>query len=125
MNAYSFSFASIILATITGLVYAASLGFVSAMVTLAVLVTILLISLGAGITLTATNLMAKQAQKAFTDNAQENLSIMQSLQSVQNQQNAALMQQLNQVARLPQPTAPVDLTKSLLIEDGIFAELDN
>lgn len=125
MNGYSFTLATLFLATMALLIYAASWGSVTALVTLAVVLTIVLVAVGSIIALIATKIMADQKQREFSDNAQENLSIMLALQKIQNQQHAALMQQLNQATRLPQPVAPVDLSKSLLIEDGIFAELDN
>lgn len=65
---------------------------------------------------------AAQEQQTFMSNAKENLAIMGALQSVQNKQNQSLMQQLGQVSRLPQ-VGP-DLSASLLIDDGIFEELE-
>lgn len=124
MNGYNFTFGLIILAVLAGLIYAASLGMITAIVTLAVLLTIVLTAMGAGIALAATKMMTDKAQKAFMDNAQENLSIMAALQRIQNQQNQTLMQQLGQVARLPQPEPQLNLKDSLLIEDGIFEELE-
>lgn len=122
MNRYSFSFALVILAVIAGLIYAASLGIMAALLTLAVLGTVLLIALGAGIALAATRLMAEKEQRAFIDNAHENLAIMQTLQTIQNQQNEQLLKQAKALTQA-QPT-PFTAKPVLLIEDGIFEELD-
>ncbi|NJN98209.1 MAG: hypothetical protein HC875_31035 [Anaerolineales bacterium] len=54
-------------------------------------------------------------------NTRENLAIMGAMQSIQNKQNQALMQQLNQAARLPAQAAPGGF---LSVEDGIFSELE-
>ncbi len=123
MNGYTFGFSSLLLATIAFLVYAASLGIVAAMVTLAVLLTLALVAAGAGIALSATRIMSNQAQATFRDNTSENLGIMRELQGLQNQQNTQLLRQAAAVSRLP--AAPVVGNPALLIEDGIFAELDN
>lgn len=124
MNGYNFTFSLISLGVMGGLIYLASVGSLAAAITLAVLLTILLTAMGAGIALFATKMMTDKAQQAFMDNAQENLSIMGALQNIQNKQNQALMQQLGTVARLPQPPPGLDMGKSLLIEDGIFEELE-
>lgn len=124
MNGYTFSFVTLILATLAGLIYLASVGSMTAIVTLAILLTILLIALGAGITWLSIAQMAKQQERQFRDNVSENVSIMREMQSLQNAQNKTLMQQLGTVARLPQPQQ-ADLSKSLLIENGVFSELED
>lgn len=124
MNGYTFSFVTLLLATLAGLIYLASVGSMTAIVTLAILLTILLIALGAGITWLSIAQMAKQQERQFRDNVSENIGIMREMQTLQNKQNQTLMQQLGTVARLPQPTLPIDLKNSLLIEDGIFEELE-
>lgn len=124
MNSYTFSFSLIILATLAGLIYFASVGSVAAIVTLAIVLTILLIALGAGLTWLSIAQMAKQQERQFRDNVSENIGIMREMQGLQNQQNKTLMQQLGTVARLPQ-AAPQDLSNSLLIEDGLFSELED
>lgn len=125
MNAYTFSFATILLATIAGLIYLASLGSMAAVVTLAILLTILLIGLGAGITWLSVSLMTRQQERQFRDNVSENIGIMRQMQQLQNEQNKGLMGQLATVAKLPAPAAQPNPLDSLLIEDGIFSELDN
>lgn len=62
-----------------------------------------------------------QEQQTFMSNAKENLAMMAAMQTVQNKQNQTLLNQLGTVARLPQAAAPID---SLLIDDGIFEELE-
>lgn len=101
------------------LIYGASIGLVTAIVTLAVIATVALIAVGAGIVILAVKLMAEKEQKAFRDNTKENLAIMNAMQTVQNKQNAALLQQVGK--------SPVsnDIAGALLIEDGIFAELED
>ncbi|MBE7469623.1 MAG: hypothetical protein DPW09_17800 [Anaerolineae bacterium] len=123
MNGYNFTFSLIILGIIGGLIYAASVGSLAALATLAIVLTILLIAMGAGIALVAVKLMAEKEQKAFMDNAHENLTIMQALQTIQNQQNEQLLRQAKQLtgAMIPPVTAPA---QALMIEDGIFEELD-
>lgn len=125
MNKYNFFFSLIVMATLAGLIYLANEGHLGAIVTLAVLLTILLIALGAGITWLSIAQMAKQQERQFRDNVSENVSIMREMQSLQNAQNKTLMQQLGTVARLPQPQTGVDLSKNLLIEEGIFSELED
>ncbi|MBE7474895.1 MAG: hypothetical protein HS114_37655 [Anaerolineales bacterium] len=122
MNRYTFTFALIMLAVIVGLIYAASWGNVAALVTLVIGLTVFLIALGAGIALAATKLMAEKQQKAFRDNAHENLAMMQALQTIQNQQNEQLLKQAKALTP-PLPT-PFVAKPALLIEDAIFEELD-
>lgn len=124
MNGYNFTFATILLATIGGLIYLASLGSLAAIVTLAILLTILLIGLGAGITWLSVNLMTRQQERQFRDNVSENIGIMRQMQQLQNEQNKGLMGQLATVAKLPAPAAQPNPLDSLLIEDGIFNELE-
>lgn len=124
MNGYNFSFATILLATIAALVYLASLGSLAAALTLAIVLTILLIGLGASLTWLSINLMTRQQERQFRDNVGENIGIMKEMQSLQNQQNKTLMGQLATVARLPAPTPQPNPLDNLLIEDGIFDELE-
>ena len=111
------------LAILAALVWLAILGYVLAYVGLAVLVTIILIGLGLSFGLIHQKIASDRQQQAFIDNAQENLSIMNTLQTIQNKQNQTLMQQLGAVSRLPQPQRPTN--NNFLIEDGIFDELEN
>lgn len=103
------------------LVWLAALGYLLAYIALAVLATVALIGLGLSFGLIHTKIAAERQQQMFMDNAQENLTIMSALQSVQNKQNQALMQQLNQVSRLPQPQT----NNGFQIAEGIFDELDD
>lgn len=103
------------------LVWLAVLGYTLAIIALAVLATVALIGIGAGVGLLYTQQAAQQQQKQFMDNADENLRIMQALQSVQNRQNDTLMKQLSQTARLPEPSPP---NGDFEIVPGVFDELD-
>lgn len=123
MNGYNFSFATILLAALAGLIYLANLGSMAAIVTLAVLLTILLIGLGAGIAWLSINLMGRQEERRFRDNVSENIGIMKQMQTLQNQQNQTLMSQLSTVAKLPAPVPGPDLSAALEITDGVFSEL--
>lgn len=108
-------------AVLAALVWLAVLGYLLAYIALAVLGTVALIGLGLSFGLVHTKIAAERQQQMFMDNAQENLSIMSALQSVQNKQNQTLMQQLNQVSRLPQPPGQ----NGFMIADGIFDELED
>lgn len=123
MNKYTFSLILVILATLVGLGYLVQ-SSITALIVFTVIITCVLIGLGSAITWAAINLMVRQQERQFRDNTAENIGIMRELQSLQNQQNKTLMQQLGTVARLPQAAPPIDVSKSLLIEDGIFAELE-
>lgn len=124
MNGYNFTFGLIILGALAGLVYLANLGSLAAIVTLAILLTILLIGLGASLTWLSINLMARQQERQFRDNVSENIGIMRQMQQLQNEQNKGLMGQLATVAKLPAPAAQPNPLDSLLISDGIFDELE-
>lgn len=124
MNKYTFSLILVILAILAGLGYLANEGSVTALIVFTVVVTCVLIGLGSLLTWSAINLMTRQQERQFRDNVSENIGIMREMQSLQNQQNKTLMTQLGTVARLPQAAPPLDLSKSLLIDDGIFTELD-
>lgn len=117
MNGYIFIL--ILLIFLSVLIYAASAGMMTAIVILAIIGTVTLIAVGAGIVILAVRIMSEKEQKAFRDNTRENLAIMNAMQSVQNKQNATLLQQ---VGKLP---ASSDIAGALLIEDGIFAELED
>jgi len=108
-------------AILAALVWLAALGSTLAYIALAVLTTVGLIGLGLSFGLINTKIAGDQQQRLFMDNAQENLSIMSALQSVQNKQNQNLMQQLGQVSRLPQPGQQ----NGFMIADGIFDELED
>lgn len=123
MNGYTFLLALVGLAVMALLIAAVANGSLLAGIVLAVLVTVLLISTGAGITLLTQRMAIEKSQIDFINNAKENLAIMQSLQRVQNQQNATLMQQLGQTARLPEPAR--NGNDSLIIDAAIFDELED
>jgi hypothetical protein len=112
----------ILLAVIAGLVWLAVAGYIIGYILLAILGTVLLVGLGEVFSIIRDKIAAQRQQQAFMDNAQENLSIMQTLQGIQNQQNTALLKQLGQVSRLPQQQS--NTQGVLLIEDGIFDELE-
>jgi uncharacterized membrane protein YeiB len=120
MNGYHFTTVLVILAGLTALTLAAVAGSLPAAVILAVLVTVLLVGIGAGIALAVQKLANEKSQADFVANAKENLALMSSLQSVQNRQNQTIMQQLSQAARLPLPANGAD---NFFIDDGIFNEL--
>jgi hypothetical protein len=109
------------LAVIGGLIWLAVLGYVLAYLVLAILGTVGLIGLGLSFGLIHTRITAERQQQAFLDNAQENLSLMNALQSLQNKQNQTLLQQLGHLSRLPHPTQ----TDPFLIEEGVFDKLDD
>ena len=113
------------LATIGGLLYLAMAGNVWATGILFSLWTVLMIVTGWGLSIFQQGRATAKEQSAFLANAKENLALMASMQSVQNRQNQTLMQQLGTVARLPQAGPGLDLSKSLLIEDGLFEELES
>jgi hypothetical protein len=121
MTKYTFIFCMVILAILTALFYLADKGNPTALVITTILVTVLLITLGAGGVGLFVYLCDKAESLRFRANAIEDITIMREMQSLQNQQNKTIMQQLGGVARLPQTDKP---SESLLIEDGIFSELD-
>lgn len=109
------------LAILAGLVWLAILGYLIAYVILTGLAVAGLIAFGLSYGFIYQKIAADRQQQLFMDNAQENLSIMQNLQRIQNEQNKGLMQQLGQVNRLPQQPA----SNGFLISDGIFDELED
>lgn len=122
MTGYTFATILMVLAIIALLIYAAMLGSLIAVAILAVLATVLLVGLGAGIALATQRMANDKAQVDFVNNAKENLAMMQAMQRLQNAQNQTIMSQLGQVARLPEP--PRDLDSALLIDEGLFSDLD-
>lgn len=109
------------LSVIGGLAYLSNEGSITALIILVVLLTTLLIVLGSILAWLGINLMARQQERQFRDNVSENIQIMKEMQTLQNVQSKGVLQQLGAVARLPQAAPPVD---SLMIEDGIFNELE-
>lgn len=122
MTRYTFIFLMVILVTLGLLIRSASAGNVTAIVVLTAGLTILLIALGAALTLFTVRAMANREQRAFRDNVGENLAMIKAIQAIQNQQNQAL---LKQVKALPEPQAGLDINQALEIEEGIFTELED
>ena len=108
----------LVIATIAALGYLAATGSAAAAFALGMLSTLAIQAINGLFELLRNRAQAQREQTAFVANAKENLAMMQSMQKIQNQQSAGLMQQLNSVNRLP---APVN---SLLIESDVFSELD-
>ena len=109
------------LAVIGGLLYLAMGGNVWAAGILFSGWSILCVVIGWSLSLIQQDKAAAKEQQAFSANVKENLAIMAAVQTVQNKQNQTLLNQLGSVARLPQAAPMAD---SLLIDDGIFEELD-
>ena len=115
-------FSLVVTGLLAGLVWLAAGGSMVAVAILAIVGTILVLVCGALIAVYVVRVMNDRAQQQFMDNTQENLGIMQQLQSIQNKQNQTLMQQLGQVAKLPQTTAQGN--NVLVIEEGFFDALE-
>ncbi len=122
MNTQTLIFSLVITGLLAGLVWLAAEGSLVAVAVLAIVGTILVFVCGALIAVYVVRVMNDRAQQQFMDNAQENLGIMQQLQSIQNKQNQTLMRQLGQVAKLPRTTPQSN--NMLVIEDGVFDELE-
>ena len=121
MNTQSLIFSFLVIGTLAGLVWLATMGSLMAVITLSVITTILIFLAGSLLTIKTVKVMNDRAQQQFYDNAQENLGIMQQLQSIQNKQNQTLMQQLGQVSRLPDNNGYKPVFQ---IEDTVFNELE-
>ena len=68
----------------------------------------------------------RREQDRFEDNARENLAIMAAMQKVQNQQNTQLLKQARETQRiLPEPRGDVVDIDALLVEEDVFAELED
>lgn len=124
MNGYTFSFGVLLLTLAALLGWLASRGSLAAGIALAVVGTVALVALGAGITLAVQRMANEKSQADFVNNAKENLMLMQQAQRVQNLQNQTIMDQLNRAARLPEPSNGYEPAGGLLIDSDIFAELD-
>jgi hypothetical protein len=113
----------IILAVLAFLIYAVTQGSLIAGIVLAIISTIVLVCVGAGITLVTQKMANDKAQGDFMANAKENLSIITLMQKVQNLQNKTVMDQLKGATRLslPEPDDPADV---LEYDDIVFEELD-
>ncbi len=107
---------------LVGLVYLARLGDVWAASILVAAWTLLTVTFGAVIVIYVNRQQGQKQQADFTANMRENLALMQAMQRVQNEQNKTVMHQLGQTAKLPTTKAPA--ADVLVIEDGIFDELD-
>ena len=106
----------ILIGLLVALVYFARYGDIWAASILAALWTMIAVAFGAFIAVYIVRQQGIKQQGDFALNARENLAMMQQMQHLQNLQNKTLM---NQVNKLPQPQQ-----NGLLIEDGIFDELD-
>ena len=124
MTGYSFALVLIILAVLAFLVFAVVQGSLIAGIVLAIVVTIVLICVGAGISLVTQKMANDKAQGDFRANTQENLSIMTLMQKVQNLQNKTVMDQLKGAARLSLPE-PADSSDVLEFDEAVFEELDD
>lgn len=111
----------LILAVIGGLIYLAMGGNVVASSILFALWSIFCVVVGWLLSYLQNRTQASREQQAFSANVKENLAIMGALQNVQNKQNATLMSQLGRAARLPE----TDNGSTLLIDDGVFSELED
>jgi hypothetical protein len=109
---------------ISTLVWLAALGYTFALILLAILGTMLLVGLGEIFSLIRDKIAAQRQQQQFLDNAHENLTIMNSLQGIQNKQNQILMRQLGQLSKLPPLPPQPNFNGDFLIEDGVFDELE-
>lgn len=110
-------------AVIGGLLYLAMVGNVWAAGILFSGWSILCVVIGWSLSMIQQDKATSKEQQAFSANLKENLAIMSAVQTVQNKQNQSLMSQLGQqVSRFPQ--AAPDLSAALLIDDGIFQELE-
>lgn len=104
---------------LAGLIGLTVAGYAFALIGLTVLVTVSLIGIGLGFGLGYLRQSGKQQQDAFTNNARENLAIMNAMQTLQNKQNQALLKQVKQLPEggMPQPI-------NLVFEEGVFDELE-
>lgn len=119
MNKWTFTFLMLLLILVTLLIVLSMQGNFVSMIVLAVLATIALVVIGATITLVAIGMANKKAQLDFANNAKENLAIMSAMQTIQNKQNSALMQQVRQ---LPEPQR---YNGNIIVEDGVFDDLED
>lgn len=110
----------IVFLALAGLVWLAMEGNVIAIIIVAVLGACALMSIGQVFEI----IRKRQEQAGFWLNAKENIGTIMAIQNVQNKQNEAITRQLGQVARLPQPTAGVNLNDIFPVEEGIYSELD-
>jgi hypothetical protein len=96
-------------------------GYILALVALTILVTVSIFGIGLLFGLGYLRQAGKQQQDAFVNNARENLAIMNAMQSLQNKQNQALLQQVRQ---LPNPSSTEQSGPTFNIEEGVFEQLD-
>lgn len=123
MTTQTLIFCCLIAGLLTGLLALAATGSMIAVVFLSITGTILVFMAGAAVAVYVVRIMDSRAQRQFSDNAQENLGIMQQLQHIQNQQNAQL---LKQVKQLPQPGPGNGGNGQPLfeIDEGVFEDLE-
>jgi hypothetical protein len=102
MNGYTFSLVSLAGGggAIVILVYLASIGNVPAMVALAVIVTVLLILLGVGISFAISHMTDMREHKQSMDRLRGRVAAMDEMQDVLNAQNKAVMMTAQKQAML-------------------------
>ncbi len=123
MNKETLIFSFLITSLLTGLVWLSVSGYIIAVIILSVLTTILIFVAGSLLTIKTVTVMQDRAQQQFTDNAQENMMIMNQLQKVQNLQNKSLMDQHKTLAQLPAKTIVNEPNDALIFDEDIFSEL--
>ncbi len=109
------------LALVISLGWLASVGYVLALIALTVLVTVSIFGIGLLFGLGYLRQAGKQQQDTLVNNARENLAIMNAMQTLQNKQNQALLQQVKQ---LPKPSSAEQSGPTFTIEEGVFEQLD-
>lgn len=116
MKRTTFIFLLILIGLLVTLVYFARQGDIWSAAILTALWTMIAVAFGAFIAVYIVRQQGIKQQADFALNSKENLAMMQQFQRLQNLQNKTLIEQVN---KLPQPQQ-----NGLVIEDGIFDELD-
>jgi len=106
-------------------------GNVLAIILTTALVVLTLLGLGAGATLFILNTAARREEKRslveqerWRDNAQENIAIMASMQTVQNRQNSMLLKQAREAQRqLPAPEGEV-VDLGFQFDEALFDDIE-
>ena len=118
MRRTTFLFFVTLIGLLVALVHFARQGDIWAASILAALWTMIAVAFGAFIAVYIVRQQGIKQQGDFALNTKENLLLMQQLQRLQNLQNKVL---IDQVGKLPGPQQHQD---GLVIEDGIFDELE-
>jgi hypothetical protein len=95
----------------------------AAIAVLAVLVSVILILVGWGFSTLTNAINNRREQQRFIDNVRENLTIMEAMQRVQNQQNAMLLKQAKESQKTLPPGDVFDVD-ALVVDDTVFDELE-